>query len=171
MNFKKIRVSTTKESKQNELFKKRRQLKKKDDNSKVELDEVVSKITELAEDKYKQVMEDLNNMRPREGKMNSQHFWKMTKIMYPTNIEPLSAMYNTHENILTSYEAIKARAIEVYTDRLRGNQIKVHVKNHEEDVDKLCEARIRLSKVKKVEPWNMEYLNMALKDLDISLFN
>ena len=137
----------------------------------MELDEVVNKITDLAEDKYKQVMEDPNMMRPIEGKMNSQHFWKMKKILYPTNIEPLSAMYNTHENILTSYEAIKARAIEVYTGILRGNQIEVHVKDHEEDVNKHCEARIRLSKMKKVEPWNMEYLNMALKDFDLSWFN
>ena len=53
MSFKKIRVSKYKETKQDELYKKRRVLKnKEDERSKVELNEVDKEIAQLVEDKY-----------------------------------------------------------------------------------------------------------------------
>ena len=54
----------------------------------------------------------------------------------------------------------------VYTDRLKGNKIEEHLKEYEEEVDKLCEARLKLCKQKKAEPWNMEDLELAIGDLD-----
>ena len=47
----------------------------------MELNEVDKEIAQLADDKYNQVMQDLNEMRPSEGKINSQKFWKMKKKM------------------------------------------------------------------------------------------
>ena len=153
MTFKKIRVSTTKEIKQDELYKKRRELKNKgDERSKMEFSEVDKEIAQLAQDKYNQVMQDLNEMRPNEGKINSQKFWKMKKKMCQRNIDPPSVMFDAKGNILTADSVIQNRALKVYTYRLAGNKIKSHLKDHEEDVNKLCDSRLKLSRLKKVEP-------------------
>jgi hypothetical protein len=86
--------------------------------------------------------------------------------MHKRNCDSLSAMYDAHGNIITSKNAIKARALYVYTDRLKGNKIEEHLEEHEEEVDKLCEARLKLCKQKKAEPWNMDDLELAIRDLD-----
>ena len=37
---------------------------------------------------------------------------------------------------------------------------------HERQVNKLCETRLKLTKLKTTDPWTLEDLNLALKDLD-----
>jgi hypothetical protein len=70
MNFKKIRVSNSKETKQDELFKKRSEMKNKnDEKSKSDLENVVKEIAKIAEEKYEQVMKDLNEMKPSDCKI------------------------------------------------------------------------------------------------------
>ena len=167
MNFKKIRVSNSKETKQDELFRKRSELKNKnDERSKSDLENVVKEIAKIAEEKYEQVMKDLNEMKPSDGKIDSQKFWKIKQKIHKRNSDSPSVMYDAHGNIITSNNAIEARALDVYTDRLKGNKIEEHLEEHEEEVDKLCEARLKLCKQKKAEPWNMDDLELAIRDLD-----
>ena len=52
--------------------------------------------------------------------------------------DSLSAMYDAHGSIITSKNAIKARALDLYADRLKGNKIEEHLEEYEEEVDKLC---------------------------------
>ena len=41
-----------------------------------------------------------------------------------------------------------------------------HLKSLEETENKLCEIRLKLSKLKKTEPWTNEDLERVIKDLD-----
>ena len=55
--------------------------------------------------------------------------------------------------------------IEVYSERLNPNNIKPSLKTHEKNINKLCESRLKLTRNNKSEPWIMEDLDIALKDL------
>ena len=44
--------------------------------------------------------------------------------------------------------------------------IKVHLKSLEETTNKLCELRLNMLKLTKSEPWTLEDLSQAVKDLD-----
>ena len=75
-------------------------------------------------------------------------------------------MFDDKQNLLTSEQAIKERAIEVYKERLKGNPVKKHLEDHEQNVNKRCEARLKLVNLHKTDPWTEDDLNQALKDLD-----
>jgi hypothetical protein len=167
MNFKKIRVSHVKESDEDKLYKKMRELKgKEDDKSKTEIDNIIKEIAKLSEGKYQMVMEELNSMKPSEGKIDSQKFWKMKRKMCKQNMDPPVAMLDSNGTLITSNSDIKARALEVYKQRLNGNKIENRLENHEKDVNELCETRLKLCKLNKAKPWTMDDLDMAIKDLD-----
>ena len=76
-SFRKVRVNKHKESEEEKLYKKMRVLKElNDEDSKDAINEVVKDIANIAEAKYKQVIEELNKMKPEEGRIDSQKFWK-----------------------------------------------------------------------------------------------
>ena len=81
-------------------------------------------------------------------------------------MDPPAAMLDKSGNLLTNKDAIEQRAIEVYTDRLKPNDIEEHLKSYEKLENKLCKARLDLSKLNKTEPWSIEDLKQAIKDLD-----
>ena len=61
-------------------------------------------------------------------------------------------MLDNESNLLTSDQAIQDRAVNVYKERLTGNTIEEHLVEHERDVNKLCETRLELAKLKKTDP-------------------
>ena len=133
MNFKKIRISNFKKSEDEKLYARMRELKgKEDDKSKEELEEVINAIAEAAEKRYDKVVQELNKMKPEEGRIDAQKFWKMKKRLFPKNNDPPSAMLDKDGTILTSKTEIEKRAIDVYTDRLKANKIKDHLKDYEQ---------------------------------------
>ena len=136
------------------------------ENSKEELEKVVERIAMCAQEKYNTVMKELKEMRPEGGKINSQKFWKLKRKMAGKHTDPPAAMFHEKLNLLTSDQAIQERAIEVYKERLKGNPIEKHLKDHEQNVNKLCEERLKLVKLQKTDPWTEDDLNEALKDLD-----
>ena len=75
-------------------------------------------------------------------------------------------MLDKKGNHLTSDKAISERAVEVYVDRLEGNKIKPHLNEMEKDVNKLCEKRLKETKLNKSKPWTLDNLNEAIKSLD-----
>ena len=111
-------------------------------------------------------MKEFKEMRPEEGKIYTQKFWKIKKKMAGKYTDPPAAMFDDKQNLLTSEQAIKERAIEVYKERLKGNPVKKHLEDHEQNVNKLCEARLKLVKLNKTDPWTEDDINQALKDLD-----
>jgi hypothetical protein len=74
-------------------------------------------------------------------------------------------MWDSQGNILTTDKAIEERAIEVYERRLEGNIIKPHLKEAELLANELCEARLEETKKNKTQPWTIDDLKTALKDL------
>ena len=122
MCFRKVRVNKEKETEEEKLYKKLRLLKDKtEEGSKEALDEVTEAIAKLAEAKYKQVIEELNKMKPEEGRKESHKFWQMKKKLFPKSREPPSAMLDSDGVILTTNKAIERRALEAYTERLKPN--------------------------------------------------
>ena len=113
-----------KESEEEKLYKKMRLLKESDgEDNKEAINEVVEAIAKVAETKYKQVIEELNHMKPEEGRIDAQKFWKMKKKLFPKSRDPPSAMLDKDGNMLTTDAAIEKRALEVYSQRLKANDI------------------------------------------------
>ena len=74
-------------------------------------------------------------------------------------------MFDKHGNLLTSEKSIESRALEAYTERLENNKMKPHLKDLEKDTNELCELRLNLCKNNKTDPWTMNELKDALKQL------
>ena len=55
---------------------------------------------------------------------------------------------------------------EVYMNRLKPNEIKYILKSYDNTDNKLCELRLKNSKLNVTKPWYMDDLNLAIKDLD-----
>ena len=166
MNFRKVRVNNHKETEEEKLYKKMRELKDRNDKDGQEaIEEVVAAIAKVAETKYTKVMDELNRMKPEEGKIDAQKFWKIKKRLFPKSMDPPSVMIDKDGNILTDDKAIENRALEVYKERLEPNKMEEHLKAYEHTNNKLCEARLKLTKLNKTDPWSIEDLDEALKDL------
>ena len=104
-------------------------------------------------------------MKPEEGKIDSQRFWKIKKKLFPKSRDPPSAMFDKANNLLTSDKAIESRALEAYQERLEANKIAEHLRSYEDTNNKLCEARLKMTKLNKTDPWSMEDMEIAIKDL------
>ena len=165
-SFKKVRVSNNKPSGANKLYDRMRELKgQHDEESKNELEDVIEAIAAHAEGNYKKVVTELNTMNPEGGKINTQQFWKLKKKICPKSRDPPAAMFSSKGDILTNKKDIEERAVEVYTDRLKPNTIVEHLKSYEETENKLCELRLKISKLNKTKPWTLEDLEQVIKDL------
>ena len=123
---------------------------KEDEASKEKLKITIEAIADESDKKYKGVMEGLNKIKPDGGKIDSQKFWKIKKKLFPKSCDPPSAMLDQFQNLLTTQDAIEARAIEVYSERLQPNKMKEHLKSLEETTNKLCELRLKLLKLKLI---------------------
>ena len=112
MCFKKVRISSSKETEEEKLYNKLRILKAKDDKINEAAEAVIKDIAKAAEAKYTKVMEELTKMKPDEGKIDSHRFWKIKKKIFPKSKEPPSVMldkfgnmpqYSTYRDKLRSY--------------------------------------------------------------------
>ena len=87
-------------------------------------------------------------MKAEDEKINSQKFWKIKKTMFKKNIDaPAAAFNDAHGNLLTSDKAIQDRVLEVVTERLKGNPMEKHLEEYEKEVERLCETRLKLTKL------------------------
>ena len=78
--FRKVRINNFKESEQEKLLKRMGELKSNNsEEAKRELENIIEKIALCAQLKYNTVMKELKEMRPEEGKINTQKFWKIKK--------------------------------------------------------------------------------------------
>ena len=165
MCFKKIRVTKPKETEKDKLFKKLRELKTKDDDDSIkEMDKVINEIAAIDQDKYNEVIKKLDTLD--ETKVNTQAFWKIKKKMCPKQKEPPVAMKDKHGNLITSEKAIQERVLEVFSERLKPNKMKENIKHMEETTNKLCESRLKATKLNKSEKWTIDDLEEVLKELE-----
>ena len=130
------------------------------------LEKVVKAIAESAEAKYIKVVDELKKMKPEGGRIDAQKFWQMKKKIFPKHNDPPSTMLDKDGSIITYREDIEKRTINVYTERLEANKIKEPLEEYELTANKLCETRLKLTKLNTTEPWTMEDLDQATSDLD-----
>ena len=74
-------------------------------------------------------------------------------------------MLDKQGNLLTSDEYIINRSLEVYSAGLPNNKIKPHLVKLKNYTNTLYEIRLKISKKKTTDPWNLEDLKCALKQL------
>ena len=127
---------------------------------------MIEAIADEGEKKYNKVVQELQKMKPDGAKINSQKFWRLKKKICPKSKDSPAAMLDREGNLITNQEDIENQALEVYTERLSPNEMKDHLKSYEETENKLCETRLKISKLNKTDPWTLEDLNQAIKDLD-----
>ena len=165
MSFKKIRINDNRRAyKTEELHEKMTNLKtKSDNNSKEELEKVVIGIAKEAEENYNKVREELDKVKTNKGGMNPKQIWSLKKSLCPKSRDPPTAMLDSKGNLLTTDKAIQNRAIEVFKERLNSNTMKENLEDLEEDTNKLCKMRLKLSKLNKTKPWDIEDLKNVLK--------
>ena len=163
MNFKKVRINHGKKSPKEKLYEKVSKMKA-NNMSRNKIEEVMEEIAAIEERQYEKVSLEL--AKTKDGaKLDPQKFWKIRKQICPKSKDPPSAMLDGKGNILTNNKSIEDRAIEVYTKRLEGNPVKPHQKRAETLTNELCKARLETSRKNKSEPWVMEDLKNAVKDL------
>ena len=78
---------------------------------------------------------------------------------------PPTDMLDGKGNLLTENKAIERRAIEVYKQRLAGNNIVENLADLEKDTNKLCKNQLKLCKERKSKPWEISDLQEVLKYL------
>ena len=86
--------------------------------------------------------------------------------MFIKNTDAPAAFYDAHGNLLTSDKSIPEKMLEVATEKLQCNPMEKFCEYHEKEVKILCETRLRLTKLKSTDPWTMNNLDLAIKDLD-----
>ena len=168
MSFRKIRINNkTKSSEAEKLHERMTKLKMtKDDESKQEeMNEIVKELAKLSEENYNKVKDEIEKAKSNKGGMNSKQIWKMKKRSCPKSKDPPTAMLDSKGNLLMSNKAIENRAIEVFKERLSGNKIEPNLINLEKDTNKLCETRLKMTKLNKIKPWDMEDLKEVPKKL------
>ena len=165
MSFKKVRIDNNKRTDKIQKLHDKMANLKKDNKSKEEIDQVVNDIAEEAEDNYRKIKEELDKVKTNKGGMNSKQIWSLKKALCPKSKDPPTAMLDSKGNLLTTDEAIQNRAVEVFADRLNSNKIDKHLTDLEEDTNKLCQMRLKLSKLNKTQPWSIEDLKYVLKKL------
>ena len=67
-----------------------------------------------------------------EGGLKPSQVWKLKKRLCPNSRDPPCAMLDGNGNLLTSEKAIKDKALQVYSDRLKANRMEDSLVNHEE---------------------------------------
>ena len=166
-NFDKRRVNKDKNIKDDNLYEQMRNLKDKNDEESIaKLAKVVEAIADAAENNFNKIKDELSKIKPDEGKLSQRELWKLKKKLCPKSRDPASAMNDANGNLLTSENAIQKRALEVYSERLKGNPILPHLVDLEDDTNTLCELRLNISKSNPTDQWTMEDLKEALKHLD-----
>ena len=81
--------------------------------------------------------------------MNSKKVWKLKKLLCPKSRDPPAAMLDKGGYLLTENSAIETRAIEVYSERLKPNEMEEHFKNHEHTMNDLCKGRLKVNSKNK----------------------
>ena len=72
-------------------------------------------------------------------------------------------MIDKNGNLITNNKAIEEREIEVFTERLKPNEMEDHLKSPEETENKLCEIRLKLTKSRRLN----QGLTRILKELSM----
>ena len=97
--------------------------------------------------------------------MNSKQIWSRKKTLCPKSKDPPTAILDSEGNLITTEKATQRRAVEVFADRMDNNKIDKHLEDLDKDTNKLCQLRLKLSKINKTKPWDLDDIKHVLKRL------
>ena len=118
-NFRKIRVTDKVDKELEELYKKRSELKSKDDPQSVaELEELETKMADRYSEEFAfKIKEELKGINSEDGGWNPQNLWKLRSKISPRPVDPPSAMENNEGILLTEHVEIQKESLR-YFERL-----------------------------------------------------
>ena len=95
-----------------------------------------------------------------------QKLWKLLKNKYPkySNTVPVGKR-DENGRLVTAHSELKKLYVKTYTHRMRNRPMKAELKHLKECKENLFKIRLKLSKKKASEPWNINDLEKALKSL------
>ena len=162
--FKKHRTTTKRKNMLENLYKKRRQIKNKDDPRKDILIKDIEK--EIAHEACKQIDDSIKGLNSEKGGFNPGHMWRLKSKIVPKPVQVPTAMNDPKSGkqvTLDSY--LKKHTVSYYENVLRNREINEDLKDHKKEREELCQMRLEETKQKKTKDWTEEDLLKALKDL------
>ena len=162
--FKKIKITPTtkRENELGNLLDKQKVLKsKKDEQSKIELEQIEEQLAEkLSEEFFGIVKDEVAMINSEEGGFNSGHLWKLKKKLSGKISNVTSAVMDKNGNLTTTREEIEKATIEHYSKILGNRQIKEGLEKHQSEREKLCTQRIEIAKKNKTPDWTPENVHL-----------
>ena len=166
--FKKIRIKERVDKEKENLFKKWRSLKNKnDEKSKAELKKVEKELSDKYADEYfEKIKKQVGNIDCLDGNMNSGSLWNLKKDLFPQSRDPPTAMIDpVTGNLLTDEKKIQDAALHTYSKRLENRPIKKNLEHVKDAKEKLCEKLLEVARANKTPDWEMKHLDRVLKQL------
>ena len=107
--FRKIKLSDKQNLELESLFKKRNDLRaKNDEKSKNELKHVEEELAhKCAKENYEKIKDEIDGIKCKEGGFNSGKLWKLKKKFFPHSRDPPTAMLDDSGNLVTNPDLIK----------------------------------------------------------------
>ena len=166
-SFRKIRLTEKKDEQLDILFKKRNELRaKNDEKHKDELKDVEEQLAnKCAEDNYMKIKEEIKGIKCEEGGFNSGKLWRLRKKLFPRSRDPPTQIFDQDGNIITNPEKIQDLALDMYKKRLENRKIKEKFEHIQEEKEQLCYKRLEIAKNNKTEPWTIDDLETVLNHL------
>ena len=89
----------------------------------------------------------------------------MKKKLFPRSIDPLTALFDQHKNLITDPQGIKNVIVKEFQYRLRNREIDENLQDLRKMKEHLCELRLEITRTNDFRPWSMENLNASIKRL------
>ena len=107
-----------------------------------------------------------NEMADIEGNMSRIKMWKIKQKVCPKyeTSDPVAKM-DKNGNLICDKSGIKKLYVEVYKERLSHRQVQEEYKTLKMNKEFLFELRLKLSKTRKSDDWNLYDLNKVLRNL------
>lgn len=134
--------------------------------SKQELAKVDDKLAEMcAEENFKKIKDEVKGLESEKGGLNAGKLWKLKKRLSPRGQDPPTAMSDEKGNLVTSAAGIKKLASDHYKKVLDNKPIKEDLKHIQAEKEELSALRLEIAKTKKSPAWNLDDLEVVLKNL------
>ena len=100
-----------------------------------------------------------------EGGMSAGKLWQLKKKLRGIITQPPTAMLDQYGNLVTTNKAVEDLTLQMYQDRLKALEIKENLKLHKIQQEGVCDERLKEAQKNKTPEWNMDDLEVVLKQL------
>ena len=166
--FRKVKIRKEKPTEYEKLYMQWTDIRNKVDKTSQEKSKIIE--NELAdkysETIYKDIKEEIENIKYDEGGINSGSLWKLkNKLNRKYHQDGPTAMKDEFGNLLTNKKEILDATVKHFKNVLRNRPIKDDLQNHQTEREELATKKIELASKSITPDWNMEELEVVLKYL------